>query len=163
MITEIELNDYKNTGFSFFSSFIFIPAFTVTFNVFGYVSKPMTIINGVIMILTIISFVRRFIFLKKHRRFISNKQYYFQNISFITLIIWDVISGFFVYKESDINGGFKIKYNFVGEFNVALWIILLIFSFVLLGFMAATAKSVSSKMVKKMKEEFLDIDDSNSE
>ena len=38
MITEEEFNDYNNTGFSFFTSFILIPAVTITFNLFGYIN-----------------------------------------------------------------------------------------------------------------------------
>jgi hypothetical protein len=149
MITDVELIDYKNTGFSFFTSFILIPGITIIFNIFGYVSQSLIYFDAFLMLFTFISYIRRLIFLKKHRRFISNKQYYFQNISFIILMIWNIISGFFVHKEIDSSGRSIISYYLIGEFNIALWIPLFIFSFILLGFMASTAKEVSTQMVKK--------------
>ncbi|MCR5787264.1 MAG: hypothetical protein K6G28_06150, partial [Acholeplasmatales bacterium] len=74
-------------------------------------------------------------------------------ISFIISMIWNIISGFFVHKEIDSSGRSIISYYLIGEFNIALWIPLFIFSFILLGFMASTAKEVSTQMVKKMKNE----------
>ena len=55
MITEEEFNDYNNTGFSFFTSFILIPAVTITFNLFGYINFAVIIIDVALIMITIIT------------------------------------------------------------------------------------------------------------
>jgi hypothetical protein len=152
MITDDELIDYKKTGFSFFTSFILIPAITINFNVFGYVNSGAILINAAMMLLTVISFVRRYLFLSKHRRFISNKQYYFQNISFILLMVLNIFSGFLPHFVSVEDGKEAIKYYLINDFNLLIWIPLIIFSFVLFIFMVITAKNIGKQISNKMKE-----------
>ncbi len=142
MITEEEFNDYNNTGFSFFTSFILIPAVTITFNLFGYINFAVIILEVALIMITFISFLRRYLFLHKHRKFINNKNYYFQNISFILLMIWNIFSGFLPYYV-DKDDDFFIKYHLIDGYNLYILIPLIIFSFILFTFMTITAKRVS--------------------
>ena len=151
MISDEEINDLKKTGFSLFTAFILIPAITVVSNVFGFLGTVSIVIISTMFLLTLISFVRRYIFLRKHRRFISNKQWYFQNISFVSLMIWNIFACFLPYYGNE-DGKKTIEYHLVGNFNLLLWIPLIIFSFILFTFMVITAKNVTRPLAKRMKE-----------
>ena len=149
MITEEEMNDLKKTGFSFFSSFILIPAITILCNLVGFISKVSIGIILVVFLLSFISYIRRFWFLKKHRRFITDKQWRFQNISYAILMTWNLFASFLPYYDGDEE---TIEYHLVGNINILLWLPIIIFSFVLFTFMVITAKNVAGQVSKAMKE-----------
>ena len=64
--------------------------------VFGYTKISIIIIEMIVLCLSIISFIRRLWFLRKHRRYITDKQFYFQNLSYVICLLISIIAGFFV-------------------------------------------------------------------
>lgn len=152
-MTDEEYYDYCKTGFSFFTSFILFPAVSLILMVFGYIKISIIIIEMVVLCLSIISFIRRLWFLRKHRRYITNKQFYFQNLSYVICLLISIIAAFFV--KLNVEDGKNVLNGFF--LNIYIIPIVIIYEFVVLGFMAKTAKDIA-KLIKPKQEEIFSRD-----
>ena len=147
-MTDEEYYDYCKTGFSFFTSFLFFPAVSFILMVFGYTKKESTIFEMVLLCLTMVSFLRRLWFLRKHRRYITDKQFYFQNVSYVVCLLISVICGFFV--KMTVEDGKTVLNGFF--LNIYIIPIVIIYEFVVFVFMVKTAKS-TGKLIRPKWEE----------
>jgi hypothetical protein len=138
-MTDEEYYDYCKTGFSFFTSFILFPAVSLILMVFGYTKISIIIIEMVVLCLSIVSFSRRLLFLRKHRRYITDKQFYFQNLSYVICLLIIIIAAFFV--KLNVEDGKNVLNGFF--LNIYIIPIVIIYEFVVLGFMAKTAKGIA--------------------
>ncbi len=152
-MTDEEYYDYCKTGFSFFTSFILFPAVSLILMVFGYTKISIIIIEMIVLCLSIISFIRRLWFLRKHRRYITNKQFYFQNLSYVICLLISIIAAFFV--KLTVEDGKNVLNGFF--LNIYIIPIVIIYEFVVLGFMAKTAKDIA-KLIKPKQEEIFSRD-----
>ena len=152
-MTDEEYYDYCKTGFSFFTSFILFPAVSLILMVFGYTKISIIIIEMIVLCLSIISFIRRLWFLRKHRRYITDKQFYFQNLSYVICLLISIIAGFFV--KLTVEDGKNVLNGFF--LNIYIIPIVIIYEFVVLGFMAKTAKDIA-KLIKPKREEIFSRD-----
>ena len=152
-MTDEEYYDYCKTGFSFFTSFILFPAVSLILMVFGYTKISIIIIEMVVLCLSIISFIRRLWFLRKHRRYITDKQFYFQNLSYVICLLISIIAAFFV--KLNVEDGKNVLNGFF--LNIYIIPIVIIYEFVVLGFMAKTAKDIA-KLIKPKQEEIFSRD-----
>ena len=152
-MTDEEYYDYCKTGFSFFTSFILFPAVSLILMVFGYTKISIIIIEMVVLCLSIVSFSRRLWFLRKHRRYITNKQFYFQNLSYVICLLISIIAAFFV--KLTVEDGKNVLNGFF--LNIYIIPIVIIYEFVVLGFMAKTAKDIA-KLIKSKQEEIFSRD-----
>jgi hypothetical protein len=152
-MTDEEYYDYCKTGFSFFTSFILFPAVSLILMVFGYTKISIIIIEMVVLCLSIVSFLRRLWFLRKHRRYITNKQFYFQNLSYVICLLISIIAAFFV--KLTVEDGKNVLNGFF--LNIYIIPIVIIYEFVVLGFMAKTAKDIA-KLIKPKQEEIFSRD-----
>ncbi len=152
-MTDEEYYDYCKTGFSFFTSFILFPAVSLILMVFGYTKIRIIIIEMIVLCLSIISFIRRLWFLRKHRRYITNKQFYFQNLSYVICLLISIIAAFFV--KLTVEDGKNVLNGFF--LNIYIIPIVIIYEFVVLGFMAKTAKDIA-KLIKPKREEIFSRD-----
>ena len=138
-MTDEEYYDYCKTGFSFFTSFILFPAVSLILMVFGYTKISIIIIEMIVLCLSIISFIRRLWFLRKHRRYITDKQFYFQNLSYVICLLISIIAGFFV--KLTVEDGKNVLDGFF--LNIYIIPIIIIYEFVALGFMAKPDKDIA--------------------
>ena len=152
-MTDEEYYDYCKTGFSFFTSFILFPAVSLILMVFGYTKISIIIIEMIVLCLSIISFIRRLWFLRKHRRYITDKQFYFQNLSYVICLLISIIAAFFV--KLTVEDGKNVLNGFF--LNIYIIPIIIIYEFVVLGFMAKTAKDIA-KLIKPKQEEIFSRD-----
>ncbi len=152
-MTDEEYYDYCKTGFSFFTSFILFPAVSLILMVFGYTKISIIIIEMVVLCLSIVSFLRRLWVLRKHRRYITNKQFYFQNLSYVICLLISIIAAFFV--KLTVEDGKNVLNGFF--LNIYIIPIVIIYEFVVLGFMAKTAKDIA-KLIKPKQEEIFSRD-----
>ena len=152
-MTDEEYYDYCKTGFSFFTSFILFPAVSLILMVFGYTKISIIIIEMVVLCLSIVSFLRRLWFLRKHRRYITDKQFYFQNLSYVICLLISIIAAFFV--KLNVEDGKNVLNGFF--LNIYIIPIVIIYEFVVLGFMAKTAKDIA-KLIKPKQEEIFSRD-----
>ena len=152
-MTDEEYYDYCKTGFSFFTSFILFPAVSLILMVFGYTKIRIIIIEMIVLCLSIISFIRRLWFLRKHRRYITDKQFYFQNLSYVICLLISIIAAFFV--KLTVEDGKNVLNGFF--LNIYIIPIVIIYEFVVLGFMAKTAKDIA-KLIKPKREEIFSRD-----
>ena len=152
-MTDEEYYDYCKTGFSFFTSFILFPAVSLILMVFGYTKISIIIIEMIVLCLSIISFIRRLWFLRKHRRYITDKQFYFQNLSYVICLLISIIAGFFV--KLTVEDGKNVLNGFF--LNIYIIPIIIIYEFVVFGFMAKTAKDIA-RLIKPKKEEIFSRD-----
>ena len=152
-MTDEEYYDYCKTGFSFFTSFILFPAVSLILMVFGYTKISIIIIEMVVLCLSIVSFIRRLWFLRKHRRYITDKQFYFQNLSYVICLLISIIAAFFV--KLNVEDGKNVLNGFF--LNIYIIPIVIIYEFVVLGFMAKTAKDIA-KLIKPKQEEIFSRD-----
>lgn len=152
-MTDEEYYDYCKTGFSFFTSFILFPAVSLILMVFGYTKISIIIIEMVVLCLSIVSFSRRLLFLRKHRRYITDKQFYFQNLSYVICLLISIIAAFFV--KLNVEDGKNVLNGFF--LNIYIIPIVIIYEFVVLGFMAKTAKDIA-KLIKLKQEEIFSRD-----
>jgi len=152
-MTDEEYYDYYKTGFSFFTSFILFPAVSLILMVFGYTKISIIIIEMVVLCLSIVSFSRRLLFLRKHRRYITDKQFYFQNLSYVICLLISIIAAFFV--KLNVEDGKNVLNGFF--LNIYIIPIVIIYEFVVLGFMAKTAKDIA-KLIKPKQEEIFSRD-----
>jgi hypothetical protein len=152
-MTDEEYYDYCKTGFSFFTSFILFPAVSLILMVFGYTKISIIIIEMVVLCLSIVSFSRRLLFLRKHRRYITDKQFYFQNLSYVICLLISIIAAFFV--KLNVEDGKNVLNGFF--LNIYIIPIVIIYEFVVLGFMAKTAKDIA-KLIKPKQEEIFSRD-----
>ena len=152
-MTDEEYYDYCKTGFSFFTSFILFPAVSLILMVFGYTKISIIIIEMLVLCLTIVSFSRRLWFLRKHRRYITNKQFYFQNLSYVICLLISIIAAFFV--KLNVEDGKNVLNGYF--LNIYIIPIVIIYEFVVLGFMAKTAKDIA-KLIKPKQEEIFSRD-----
>ncbi len=152
-MTDEEYYDYCKTGFSFFTSFILFPAVSLILMVFGYTKISIIIIEMVVLCLSIVSFSRRLWFLRKHRRYITDKQFYFQNLSYVICLLISIIAAFFV--KLNVEDGKNVLNGFF--LNIYIIPIVIIYEFVVLGFMAKTAKDIA-KLIKLKQEEIFSRD-----
>jgi hypothetical protein len=152
-MTDEEYYDYCKTGFSFFTSFILFPAVSLILMVFGYTKISIIIIEMVVLCLSIVSFSRRLLFLRKHRRYITDKQFYFQNLSYVICLLISIIAAFFV--KLNVEDGKNVLNGFF--LNIYIIPIVIIYEFVVLGFMAKTAKDIA-KLIKPKREEIFSRD-----
>ena len=149
-MTDEEYYDYCKTGFSFFTSFILFPAVSLILMVFGYTKISIIIIEMVVLCLSIVSFSRRLWFLRKHRRYITDKQFYFQNLSYVICLLISIIAAFFV--KLNVEDGKNVLNGFF--LNIYIIPIVIIYEFVVLGFMAKTAKDIAKLIKLKQEENF---------
>lgn len=149
-MTDEEYYDYCKTGFSFFTSFILFPAVSLILMVFGYTKISIIIIEMVVLCLSIVSFSRRLWFLRKHRRYITDKQFYFQNLSYVICLLISIIAAFFV--KLNVEDGKNVLNGFF--LNIYIIPIVIIYEFVVLGFMAKTAKDIAKLIKPKQEENF---------
>jgi hypothetical protein len=152
-MTDEEYYDYCKTGFFFFTSFILFPAVSLILMVFGYTKISIIIIEMVVLCLSIVSFSRRLWFLRKHRRYITDKQFYFQNLSYVICLLISIIAAFFV--KLNVEDGKNVLNGFF--LNIYIIPIVIIYEFVVLGFMAKTAKDIA-KLIKPKQEEIFSRD-----
>lgn len=152
-MTDEEYYDYCKTGFSFFTSFILFPAVSLILMVFGYTKISIIIIEMVVLCLSIVSFSRRLLFLRKHRRYITDKQFYFQNLSYVICLLISIIAALFV--KLNVEDGKNVLNGFF--LNIYIIPIVIIYEFVVLGFMAKTAKDIA-KLIKLKQEEIFSRD-----
>lgn len=152
-MTDEEYYDYCKTGFSFFTSFILFPAVSLILMVFGYTKISIIIIEMVVLCLSIVSFSRRLWFLRKHRRYITDKQFYFQNLSYVICLLISIIAALFV--KLNVEDGKNVLNGFF--LNIYIIPIVIIYEFVVLGFMAKTAKDIA-KLIKLKQEEIFSRD-----
>ena len=149
-MTDEEYYDYCKTGFSFFTSFILFPAVSLILMVFGYTKISSIIIEMVVLCLSIVSFSRRLWFLRKHRRYITDKQFYFQNLSYVICLLISIIAALFV--KLNVEDGKNVLNGFF--LNIYIIPIVIIYEFVVLGFMAKTAKDLAKLIKPKQEENF---------
>lgn len=149
-MTDEEYYDYCKTGFSFFTSFILFPAVSLILMVFGYTKISIIIIEMVVLCLSIVSFSRRLLFLRKHRRYITDKQFYFQNLSYVICLLISIIAALFV--KLNVEDGKNVLNGFF--LNIYIIPIVIIYEFVVLGFMAKTAKDIAKLIKPKQEENF---------
>ena len=149
-MTDEEYYDYCKTGFSFFTSFILFPAVSLILMVFGYTKISIIIIEMVVLCLSIVSFSRRLWFLIKHRRYITDKQFYFQNLSYVICLLISIIAALFV--KLNVEDGKNVLNGFF--LNIYIIPIVIIYEFVVLGFMAKTAKDIAKLIKPKQEENF---------
>lgn len=149
-MTDEEYYDYCKTGFSFFTSFILFPAVSLILMVFGYTKISIIIIEMVVLCLSIVSFSRRLWFLRKHRRYITDKQFYFQNLSYVICLLISIIAALFV--KLNVEDGKNVLNGFF--LNIYIIPIVIIYEFVVLGFMAKTAKDIAKLIKPKQEENF---------
>ena len=121
--------------------------------VFGYTKISIIIIEMVVLCLSIVSFSRRLLFLRKHRRYITDKQFYFQNLSYVICLLISIIAAFFV--KLIVEDGKNVLNGFF--LNIYIIPIVIIYEFVVLGFMAKTAKDIA-KLIKLKQEEIFSRD-----
>ena len=149
-MTDEEYYDYCKTGFSFFTSFILFPAVSLILMVFGYTKISIIIIEMVVLCLSVVSFSRRLWFLRKHRRYITDKQFYFQNLSYVICLLISIIAALFV--KLNVEDGKNVLNGFF--LNIYIIPIVIIYEFVVLGFMAKTAKDIAKLIKPKQEENF---------
>ncbi len=147
-MTDEEYYDYCKTGFSFFTSFILFPAVSLILMVFGYTKTRIIITEVVVLCLSMVSFLRRLWFLRKHRRYITDRQFYFQNLSYVICLLISIIAAFFV--KLTVEDGKKVLNGFF--LNIYIIPIVIIYEFVVFGFMAKTAKDIA-RLIKPKQEE----------
>lgn len=140
-MTDEEFYDCQKTGLSFFTASLLLPSVVGVFALFGYSLPIVTAISFFLLFINAMSFVRRAWFLKRHKRFISKKQYNFQTISYLILVIFSIVFAFFV-KQGQGESVF---------IQILRWGAI-IYSFIILAFMHKTARSVYALVKTKYNE-----------
>lgn len=141
---EKEYNWLTYTILSQYFCFILFPAVCFVFIIFGYHILPVVILEFVLLLLVGIPFILRTIFLVKYPKYNkSKKRFLFETISYCACIAFAIGTGFLV--EFD---GHVWSYYFL---NIYIQPAFIIYTLVVLGFLASTAKRISKIYLTEVK------------
>ena len=142
-MTEQEFYDFYNCGISFFVCFVILPATCIVYIMAGYIFKEIIYAELILTSICIYTFAKRTIFLIKHSKLNkSHKRFMFETISYISCLLSSIILGFFVHYSVD----YELKKSYISYFDFSIYIQgpVIIYSIVLIGFMASTAKRIAT-------------------
>ncbi|HEY8390175.1 MAG TPA: hypothetical protein VIL26_04400 [Clostridia bacterium] len=118
-----------------YAAFVLFPAVCMFYIIFGYVLPSFIFTEIALTILLLSSFIPRTKFFIRYPNQIKKKRFLFETISYICCLIFAIGTGFLV-KEN--NGVFS--YYFL---NIYIQPAFIIFTFVILGYMASTANRIA--------------------
>lgn len=133
---EKEYKDLQFYNLFLFLCFIFFPAICFFYIIFGYVRTGFVVAEIILSGFVVFFFIFRTIFLLRYKKYNrSKKGFLFETISFISCFVFAISTAFLV-KEDD--GVFT--YYFL---NIYIQPAFMIFTFVVMGYMASTARRVA--------------------
>lgn len=136
-----DLKFYKNF---LFLCFIFFPAICIFYITFGYVRIGFIIVEIIFTLITTYFFILRTIFLLRYKKYNRSKKIFlYETISYILFLVFAISTAFLVKEDKGI-----FTYYFL---NIYIQPAFVIFTFIILGSMATTAKRVAQIYVAEFK------------
>ena len=139
IITDKEFKALDSIIISLYLSIILFPGLCLLLIVFGYHSVPVMILQGAVLLITIIPFIRRTIFLKKYPHHqLSLKRFNYETISWICCLLFAIGTALLVSYHVDGDTS-SLEYY---PFNIYVMPAFLIFTVVLSISFIRTAKHI---------------------